>query len=93
MMAVLPGNSTASPSSNNSYDKSQIPEQRPLLFDLLFLYIIDLNFFIFPSLGIVGSQPGSFLEGAVGSSFPSDFTMTWDPEFFAWNHQSFQSRS
>ena len=32
MMAVLPADSTASPSSNNSYDKSQIPEQRPLLF-------------------------------------------------------------
>ena len=25
-MAVLPADSTASPSSNNSYDKSQIPE-------------------------------------------------------------------
>ena len=42
-------------------------------FDLLFLYIIDLNFFIFPSLGIVGSQPGSFLEGAVRKLFSFGF--------------------
>ena len=46
---------------------------------MLFLNIIDFHLAGIPPLGIVGGQGGSLFKDAVGSSFPSDFTMTWLP--------------